>query len=251
VAWTRKGTAPLPVPAGAKVTDIFGKQVTWGGGDLVLGEIPVYLSGCAIDVEPVPTYAQLARHFDATDVKLGVRYGARSPAVARERTHKAEAADAAPAAAAAPVQAPAVRRTVKPDAAAEWGRGLFDLLSARIAQGKPPRVHVESMGQVVGITGVKGTQLQVALGSSAATVEWKWLTALDLLRLAQAIFKEEGNDSDPAGNARIAFFALAAGQEGVARPHLERSGPHAERVLAGFDAAPPVATPATAAAGAR
>lgn len=79
VAWTRKGTAPIALPAGAQVTDLFGKLSTWGGGDFALTEVPVYISGVSAEVEPVPTHAQLARHFDATAVKLGPRYGARPP----------------------------------------------------------------------------------------------------------------------------------------------------------------------------
>jgi hypothetical protein len=81
---------------------------------------------------------------------------------------------------------------------------------------------------------------------------FKSVTALDQLRLAQALLKEEDNELDPVGNARAAFFALAAGQEGVARPHLEWCGPHAERVLAGFDnAAPAAGSVNPSAAGAR
>jgi hypothetical protein len=230
VAWTRKGTAPVAVPAGAQVTDLFGKLAVWGGGDLTLTEIPVYISGCAVEVEPVPTYAQMARHFDATTVKLGVRYGAaRSPAVARESRAKVEGAASTP--------APAARRTVRAAAAAEWDKALFDLTVERIARGRNPGFTIESMGQAARLVAVEGTQFKAEFaGGSSAAIEWKWLNALDRLRLAQALHKDSGDGQDAA---LVAFFALAAGQEGVARQHLERcAGPRAERVLAGFEPLP-------------
>ena len=240
VAWTRKGTSPLALPAGAQVTDIFGKMTLWGGGDLILREVPVYISGYEVETEPVPTYAQLPRLLDATDVKLGVRYGARSPVAAREKHSKAEVAD----------RAPAVKRTVRPAAAAEWNKTLFELLVARVANGKAPSFALESMRQTVRIVRVEGTQLGALFdGSTTVTIEWKRLEALDRLRLAQALFWAGGDEFDIPGNQMVAFFALAAGQEAVARPHLENCGPQAERVLAGFDAVAPAAGAATTATG--
>jgi hypothetical protein len=240
VAWTRKGTSPLALPAGAQVTDIFGKMTVWGGGDLILREVPVYISGYEVETEPVPTYAQLPRLLDATDVKLGVRYGARSPVAAREKHPKTEVAD----------RTPAVKRTVRPAAAAEWNKTLFELLVARVANGKAPSFALESMRQTVRIVRVEGPQLGALFdGSTTVTIEWKRLEALDRLRLAQALFWAGGDEFDIPGNQMVAFFALAAGQEAVARPHLENCGPQAERVLAGFDTVTPAAGAATPATG--
>jgi hypothetical protein len=238
VAWMRKGTSPLALPAGAQVTDIFGKLTVWGGGEFTLGEVPVYIAGCEIEVEPVPTYAQLPRHFDSTDVKLGVRYGVRSQVASRDRLPKTEGAN--------PVAA--AQRTVKPAVAAEWNKTLFDLMLARVAEGKSPKFDLESMRQKVRITSVKGTLLNAKTDTDATvTIEWKQLNELDRFRLAQALFWAAGDEFDVPGNAMVAFFALAARQEGLAQRHLKNCGAQAEVVLAGFDSAAPADGSTTAA----
>jgi hypothetical protein len=229
VAWMRKGTSPVTVPAGAAITDLFGKLTSWPGGDLTLSVTPVFISGWNVEVDPIPSYALLPRIHDATAVKLGPRYGSiRSTAAAVERKAKP-----------APVERvdlpPPVARS---DAVVAWNTRLYEALLGRIAKRKGPSFVLDSLKQAVRIEAVEGQQLSAQLGiSSQLTIEWKRLTPLDRLRMAQAMLADGNDEFDNPGNALVAYHAMAVNQIDVAKEHLAKSGPLADLVKASFEGA--------------
>lgn len=232
VAWTRSGTAPLALPAGTQVTDLFGRQSAWAGGELTLGEVPVYIAGINPEgIEAIPTYAQLPRLHDATAVQLGPLYGRARPVAQRK------ARPAPPPAAARP--APAAW-TAAPDALAAWDATLLQSVRARLAKRKTPAFRIDALRQVVRVEAVEGDEVSARIGVDALfTCSWRKLTAMDRLRLAQALLADGGDEFDAAGNALVAFHARAAGEEELAQIHLGKSGLEAARVQASFTQAAP------------
>jgi hypothetical protein len=229
VAWTRTGTATLALPAGTQVTDLFGKQTTWAGGDLTLSEIPVYIAGInPAGIDPIPTYATLPRLHDATDVKLGVMYG--GTRVATQRKVKPAAQPVAP-------RPPVVTWIVQADAVAAWNDTLLETVRARLAKRRTPAFTFEALKQTVRIEAIDGEEVSARIGVEGTfTFTWRKLTATDRLRLSQALLADGGDDFDNAGNALVAYHARVAGQEELAMIHLGKCGAQAGRVEASFTA---------------
>lgn len=129
------------------------------------------------------------------------------------------------------------RKTVKPEALAEWDARLLARLKEEVSAGRTVEFSLQAFQQRVEVAalrraqdGALGDVLRVKSAVAEADMDWSRLTFADRRSLASALLRE----GVPEDHGTLAFYLTAEGNEDGARDHLARAGDLSAAVEAAF-----------------